>query len=61
MKIETLEFYIYVLCGFIKQHLHSQGCVMDQVLEWIFAGEQVHRLLVVGDCSLGGVLSANHA
>lgn len=41
--------------------LHAHLSVVDQVLQWVVTGEQVHHLLVIGDGACAGVLGADHA
>lgn len=41
--------------------LHAHLSVVDQVLQWVVTGEQVHHLLMIGDGACAGVLRADHA
>lgn len=42
-------------------HSHAHLGVVDQVLQWVVTGEQVHHLLVVGDGARAGVPGTHHA
>lgn len=50
-----------VLVYTMGRHLHTHLSIVDQVLQWVAAGEPVHNLLVIGDGSFAGILRANHA
>lgn len=58
--IEKRENSNQVCTSNCKRHLHAHLSIVDQVLQWVVAGELVHHLLVIGDGSWAGVLRTDH-
>ena len=43
-----------------SRYSHTHPCVVDQVLQGVAAGEDVHHLLTVGNCVRAGIQGVDH-